>query len=417
MGSNVGIDLMLLARSFDYSLKKNKKLLHASELKSSKSLRPLMIYSIRKDVRRMQKLYIIGAGCSKNYTEGTTTIQGLVPPLDRDFFQMAKKVILNRKMGFGLKSMLEAFIFDIYRLYGHSPSALMPRKDDLDLLTEEALNVLDDPNLSLEGVMTTISLDSEMFIRPPCVLGVKGTDNFITDRLAPLIELIAVTISESLSGPRCSKHRKLAESLTAGDLVISYNYDLLMDNALRDCGMLTDNGYLLQFQRVSSGTTWDRPNEDRSQVKLLKLHGSLNWMHCIRCDSKFMMRNEKMDSWMTSIPEECPICREDGSNCLERLLVPPLLTKDYSDHAINYLWSEAHRQIRTIREIVAIGYSLPPTDFASETLLRTSLEYFQRHIPLTLVNPSKEAFKRYSEIFAPDKITWIESLDSYLDAL
>jgi len=363
----------------------------------------------------MQKLYLIGAGCSKNYTEGTTTIPGLVPPLDRDFFQMAKKVILNRPMGFGMDFMLDALIFDLHRLYGHMPP--MPDKDNLNMLTEEALKVLDDPCLSLEGVMTTISLDSEMFIKPPCVLGLRGTDNFITDRLAPIIELIAVTISEALSGSRCSKHHQLAESLTAGDLVISYNYDLLMDNALRDCGMLTDSGYLLPFRQVSDGGAWDRPDDEPSKVKLLKLHGSLNWMRCIRCDSNFMMRNEKMDRWMTSIPEECPTCGADGSNYLERLLVPPLLTKNYSDHAISYLWTEANRHIRTIREVVAIGYSLPPTDFASETLLRTSLEYSQRSIPLTLVNPCEEVFKRYSKIFAPNKITWIKSFDSYLDTL
>ena len=39
------------------------------------------------------KTYLLGAGCSRNYAEGVTKIQGLLPPLDKDFFRMAKKVM------------------------------------------------------------------------------------------------------------------------------------------------------------------------------------------------------------------------------------------------------------------------------------------------------------------------------------
>lgn len=127
-----------------------------------------------------------------------------------------------------------------------------------------------------------------------------------------------------------------------------------------------------------------------------------------------------MGNWETSIPRKCPKCGEDGSY-LERLIVPPLLTKDYSDHAINYLWREANRRLKgCIHEIVAIGYSLPATDFASETLLRTGLQFNrQKQIPLTLVNPDhdRKVFERFSKIFDPGKITWKKSVDEYLDSL
>jgi hypothetical protein len=47
---------------------------------------------------RGQKLLIIGAGCSKNYSQGSSQIQGLASPLDNDFFRMAKKVLLSGKV-------------------------------------------------------------------------------------------------------------------------------------------------------------------------------------------------------------------------------------------------------------------------------------------------------------------------------
>ncbi len=100
------------------------------------------------------------------------------------------------------------------------------------------------------------------------------------------------------------------------------------------------------------------------------------------------------------------------------ILNATLLTKDYSDHAINYLWREAYRQIKGyIHEIVAIGYSLPATDFASETLLRTGLHLKQREISFTLVNPDLKVFDRFSKIFAPSKMKLMRSIDEYLDAL
>lgn len=198
-------------------------------------------------------MYLIGAGFSKNYTQGTTNIAGLASPLDRDFFEMAKKVILHGKIDPNLALMLDSLIFDLSRLYGYTPRER--NLDDPTLLNEADLRVLDDPHLSLESVMTAISLETELFMKPPCFLGHREPNLDRSTRLAPLIELVAVTISEALSGPPCSKHRKLAESLVTGDMVFSYNYDILMDNALWNCGKLSDSGYILPFQKVSHDGT------------------------------------------------------------------------------------------------------------------------------------------------------------------
>jgi len=362
-------------------------------------------------------LYIIGAGCSRNYAEGTTSVPNLASPLDKDFFVMAKKVILHKGIDEMLAIGVDELIWDLYRFYGHDLPRLT-NQHDATLLSEENLRVLDDPQLGLESVMTAISIEAELFTKPICSFGHREPNPFPSFKLAPLIELVAVTISEALVGPLCSKHLRLAELLREGDIVISYNYDILMDNALRNQGKLSDGGYLLPFEKVRNGGAWEKPEDKSSAITLLKLHGSLNWMRCTSCDSNLMMRYEKTDHRETSIPEECPKCGI-GGEYLERILVPPLLTKDYSDPAINYLWRETNRRLHNTRidEIVSIGYSLPATDFTSEVLLRMGLEFNrQRRIPLTLVNPNEGVLCRYSMIFGRDKITWKRSLDEYLDA-
>lgn len=330
---------------------------------------------------------------------------------------MAKKVILRGRIEPNLLIMLDGMIRDLHRLYGYKPFGVHSGIRARD--AERFLEVLDDKRLSLEKVMTELSLERGIFLRLPPFYGYRRNSNSpdLFDSLAPLIELVAITISRALEGPPCSKHIKLAESLKTGDMVISFNYDILMDNALRNSGKLTDYGYLVPFQKAFDGQQWTRSDDAPSNIVLLKLHGSMNWLHCSYCGSYFLMRSEKMGSWYASLPRDCPKCR-GSSLYLERVIIPPLLTKDYSSQPMDYVWSEAERRLSRVGKIVVIGYSFPPTDFATETLLRIGLPWTrQKEIRFTVVNPDKEVFERFSRAFSESTVEWIGSLEEYLGAL
>ena len=371
----------------------------------------------------MSKLLIIGAGCSRNYSQGTSNVAGLSSPLDSDFFQMAKKIILQGFIDPTLLPMIELLVDDLRRLYGYEPPdlntvSLFGDEQRIGKLAyEQFLEVLDDKRLSLEKVMTQLSLEKEIFLRLPPFLGYGGNGKAeSSDLLAPLVELIATTISKALEGPHCLKHLKLANSLKRGDAVVSFNYDILMDNALRNSNKLTDSGYLIPFQGIFENGCWEKPVEKISDVVLLKLHGSMNWLHCLNCNSYLLMRSAKISSWDASLPKKCPNCEE--FNCFERVIVPPLLTKNYSAQPIEYLWRQANKYVSRTREIVIIGYSFPPTDFAAEALLRIALLYtLQKQIRFTVVNPDKTVFERFAMTFNSSNVEWIRSLEEYLDTL
>jgi hypothetical protein len=321
---------------------------------------------------------------------------------------MAKRVILQGQVNSDLLFMIDGIIHDLHRLYGYEPDGSYSEINAPK--TENFYEVLDDKRLSLEKVMTEISLENEIFLRMPPFYGYRQTSKTFdgADRLAPLIELVAITISKALEGPPCSKHMKLSDSLKTGDVVISFNYDILMDNALRNSRKLTDYGYLVPFQKAE-----DAPSE----VTLLKLHGSMNWLHCSYCGSYFLTRSKKMCEWYVSLPRTCPKCNQSNVY-LERVIIPPLLTKDYSTQPMEYLWSEAERQLHRAREIVVIGYSFPHTDFATEALFRIGLPWTaQRQTRFTVVNPDKNVFERFSRAFNTPKVEWVNSLDEYLDTL
>lgn len=247
----------------------------------------------------MPKLYVIGAGCTKNYSQSTTKILGLSSPLDKDFFQMAKKYLLSEYRddgtSFRFGDDIDHLIRDLCEMYAYYP--------------ENTIDVLDDNRLSLENVMTAFSLRMEIFDRFLYTYGYPDQRMSVAPRrLYTLIELAARTFSEALKGPVCKKHLELAGLMTPGDIVFSYNYDILMDNALREARKLTDAGYFLSFYKVFDGSGWTRPEDDGSSVSILKLHGSLNWLRCSICNSNLLMRHTKVGEWFTGLPNSCPKC-------------------------------------------------------------------------------------------------------------
>ena len=361
----------------------------------------------------MSKLVIIGAGCSSIYDESVTTIPALKCPVDSNFFSMAKKVIMHAST-LTLDQTIDGIISDIWRLYG---PRLRDEKSLGQRFSEENLSILDQAGLGLENVMTTLSLEQDLVLKSSQFFGYPT--NFIgMDYLAPLKELIALTISEALRGPPCKKHKKLVEGFEKGDIVLSYNYDILMDRALRNSGKFNDNGYLIPFQKVLVDGAWIGNNEIDSPIKLLKMHGSLNFIRCSSCFSSLLLRDEKIGDWYSTYPQVCPVCQREGNLYMQRLLVPPLLTKNYSDPTIGFVWSEAFRRLQKVDEILVIGYSLPPTDFASEALLRASFPFGKHeHIPVTVVDLKEEVANRFKRIFNPANVTWKTSVDDYLQSL
>jgi hypothetical protein len=228
----------------------------------------------------LSKLYIIGAGCSRNYSDGVTDVPDLVSPLDSDFFKMAKKVIVHKGLGDDLRGPIDYLLFDLYEMYGF-PSELDPVEPPT-VTNEKYLAIFDDPRLGLENVMTMLSLKSDIFMKPWLMFGYRERGNNGFNLLGALVELVAVTIAEALRGPSCRKHQRLADLMGPSDIVFSYNYDILMDNALRESQKLTDKGYLLDFYLVFNDVTWEEPESNDSQISIFKLHGSMNWIRCSR---------------------------------------------------------------------------------------------------------------------------------------
>ena len=104
---------------------------------------------------------------------------------------------------------------------------------------------------------------------------------------------------------------------------------------------------------------------DNSVGYYLKLHGSVDWVFCLNNSCRAYNRVYPIID--TVKDNFCSDCHEK----MDYLIIPPVLYKQYKSYPfIQLLWNVAKNEMQIADEIIIWGYSIPPTDFYSNWLLR-----------------------------------------------
>jgi hypothetical protein len=169
----------------------------------------------------------------------------------------------------------------------------------------------------------------------------------------------------------------------AGDMVLTFNYDLACEKALRHAGLW----------EIDKGYGFDVPlgQLPPTKVKALKLHGSINWLGLIFGGSngggyassvygpRPCLFGKRYFSFF-DYPQEIvdPLCQGISHTGGEPALILPAFGKifhhqtyfgdewkDFWDH----IWGLAAEAVRAADEIVVIGYSMPKADERARKLL------------------------------------------------
>jgi hypothetical protein len=156
---------------------------------------------------------------------------------------------------------------------------------------------------------------------------------------------------------------KDAESGINGVSIITFNYDIALDFALQSCNMHPD--YCL-------------PNSlQGGMIKLLKLHGSLNWGRVKDSDDirYFDQIEDLARNRVASVIDqpvrnlivgiELPrLMRERWQIEIEPapVIVPPGFYKAEQHKALKDVWQAAAEELSGAEDIIVIGFSLPTTD-------------------------------------------------------
>jgi hypothetical protein len=160
---------------------------------------------------------------------------------------------------------------------------------------------------------------------------------------------------------QAAAYREFAERIVKpGDSVITFNYDVALDAKLRAAGKWEiGDGYGFDVEGLPSN----------SPVKVLKVHGSINWVALLFGGS----RPAFTDDTLTALGYEGlvdPWFPRGGSTAIPPLILPLSRKKFYFDTNLgkvwepfwNRLWRAARMAVRASNHIVICGYGMYPID-------------------------------------------------------
>lgn len=300
----------------------------------------------------MNKVYILGAGASAGYDKSEVSLRS---PTARDFFKKAMQLID--------KNAIEGQRF--HNLFNFLEKYYCFKKEDIK-----------EKELDIEEVLTMLDLET--------------SKNELKMARKELLEMIFLTLNKILYGKRCPYHKKLIENLKPTDTLITFNWDLLVDNVLSERDVPDYKG---NFSAFYIDNQWRRSCGYSNGPGLIKLHGSLNWMACKKCNKNYCyVLSGKVAADQVINPEDpktlCPGCQKQ----MEPIIIPPTLAKRYSNELLDSLWAEASNSIKEANKIIIIGYSLPVTDFKAKWLFMKSVAMRRRPLEtLTIVDKYPDA--------------------------
>jgi hypothetical protein len=223
--------------------------------------------------------------------------------------------------------------------------------------------------------------------------------------------------------------------------VLSTNWDILLDRSIKSAVHAdNDNGVVDYCCYISSLEKDDTIipgllalGLGKYNVKLLKLHGSMNWLHCPKCQRLYVAFEKKIAESGIYGDQFCPHCtinfkKDDSkSNSLRHNLIMPTFLKDLDNIQIKLIWQNAGIELSEASKIVFIGYSLPNADFELRQLLSRMIRpdaeievvmQKETKTSLKIKRSNDETLKRYKTFFGNRKITsYREGVVKYVELL
>lgn len=193
-----------------------------------------------------------------------------------------------------------------------------------------------------------------------------------------LVTMIVKTLEKKIKYPVSDKYvnptlsyKKFVELIEEKDkgigdnAIITFNYDLALDFAIYKLG------HNINYCLDSDSKT------GRNEVRLLKLHGSINWARCGECNNIIpyslhnYFNNYHWDTWristnvyfsMSEHLSDLNKTHEHDKIIDEPIIVPPTWNKSEYNGSLTNVWNQAAKDLSEARNIYVFGYSLPESD-------------------------------------------------------
>jgi hypothetical protein len=314
---------------------------------------------------------IFGAGA----TRGAFAKLAVPPPVDADFFEL-----VARLKGHGTPRLARSVRRDVWALYSRST------------------------DIGLESYYRDIETRATVLKFAKSANQPKNWQS----RQRNLEELIRRTYIHTTcktdvvpTRPHTSPaHDKVLRQLEAGDTVLTFNYDLVIEEALRANNLWSPrDGYGVAAHGITGDwcRRWRSPGGSaglpKSKISLLKLHGSINWT---------LYNNNEI----RIKPRPYVVRTRKGRPVFEDVSVlPPGWHKRIDRNPYKKLWRTARLRLEKCQTLVVVGYSLPETDLLARALVsevvRLRAVRKSRLRQLHVADPSSVVKQRFVDMFMP----------------
>ena len=159
-------------------------------------------------------------------------------------------------------------------------------------------------------------------------------------------------------------------------------------------------------------------------IKILKLHGSMNWLLCPRCGRLYTTFYEKISIHEVLNKPKCRLCERNfsgqktndgGAHLISQLMMPTYI-KDLNNVQLKLIWQNASVELSESTKLIFMGYSFPSADFELRELFARSVPHNTK-IEIVLLEKNVDAERRYKSFFGKRKISFIYGgVEKYIDA-
>lgn len=246
--------------------------------------------------------------------------------------------------------------------------------DSVHRMAMDEVEAINGPIVDIEEMLTNLDLG----LKPFQALGERHRGK-LKGKIRECLRDYFKSISDRGLGAQL--YGAFATKLEGGDCIVTFNYDVALENELIRVGKFrVKNGYGFEG-------AWDEPE---SKVKVLKLHGSINWRGLlVGGGGPFVASSiglgarpfvDNVDKALVGYPLRVLDTTFSGGSVTSPsiTMIPPALKKKFAVTTTfgdewtafyDSLWLQAAESLERSSRIVLIGYSMPAADHQSRDML------------------------------------------------
>lgn len=215
---------------------------------------------------------------------------------------------------------------------------------------------------------------------------------------------VQVVLRKAHGKRTCEHHKRLIQSLREPDTILSFNYDLVPERAMKPVAETRN----VDFERWLYGFISNRNGADLPLI--LKLHGSSNW----KLTKSGTTDNIEVLTQSWDQLDETPGYRGHLGEGSSFPIFLPFWDKRVERKPWLQIWRKAFERLGEVEALIVWGYSLPQTDIKAQHFF--SLALGAKAVKLCVIDPSAEARKRWRELMPKAHFFPYDSVEKFFRA-